>query len=671
MHALVTKADDNPHLANTLITSYIKLGRIDYGHKLFFNLSTPIVVSYTALISAYAKCNREDEAIKLWFEVASMKSFGGMVGHQIHAHALKVGLEMNLSVNNALIGFYTKCGSVDDLVAVYEGMRAKDVITLTGMISGYMEFGMVESAVEVFDQIPGRNCISYNALLTGFCQNGEGLRALLMFREMVEDHMEISDFTLTSVVKACAVLTEKEISRQIHGFVIKCGCGSTAWIDAALLDMCTKCGRMEEAQKMFGQWSHIQSRSVVWTSIICGYAQNGQPDEAISLFCKMQADGDGTVDEVASTAVLGVCGTLGFYEMGKQIHCNILKSGFLSDLCLGNGVISMYGKCGNMEDAIKLFNLMPKHDIVSWNSLIASHLLHRQGEEALVVWLNMEKVGIKPDSVTFVLILSAYRYTMSSSVNTCRGLFYSMRSRYGIEPTSYHYSSMVGVLGYWGCFEEAEELIKELPFDPDASIWRALLDSCRLRSNTTLGRQVAKHLLAIKPQDPSTYILVSNLYSASGRWHCSDRVRNEMREKGLRKHPSRSWVIYQNKIHSFYARDKYHLQTKDIYSGLDILILECMKIGYEPDTSFVLHEVEEHQKQDFLLYHSAKLAVTYGILMIGLGRPVRVVKNIHLCGDCHTFFKYVSVVTGKEISLRDASGFHCFKNGECSCGDYW
>lgn len=246
-----------------------------------------------------------------------------------------------------------------------------------------------------------------------------------------------------------------------------------------------------------------------------------------------------------------------------------------------------------------------------------------------------------------------------------------MKQVYGIEPTSDHYASFVSVLGDWGSLEEAEEIVTKIPFEPKDSVWRALLHCCRVHSDLAVGKRTAKRILAMQPHDPSTFILISNLYSASGRWHCSEIVREEMNSQGLRKHPARSWMIHQNKVHSFYARDRSHPQSKDIYSGLEILIVECLKAGYEPDTSFVLHEVEEHQKKDFLYYHSAKLAVTYGLLKTKKPKLIRVTKNILLCGDCHNFFKYMSKVTRRVICVRDTSGFHYFSDGKCSCKDQW
>ncbi|XP_068653387.1 pentatricopeptide repeat-containing protein At5g03800 [Aristolochia californica] len=777
-----------PHMrGNSLISSYIRLGAIDDARKTFDSLPSPDIVSYCSLISAYAKTNKEAEAIYLFIQMcrlgiepnefaivavltasirlssiqlgvqlhglavktsflccvyvsnaimamyikcrrllAALQLFGEisqrdavsfntvisgliqnceycqafdlfrdlqvngfkadqfstsgllsaaaelylpMLGEEIHAHSLRLGLVSNLSVNNALIRFYTNCGTVEDVVSIFERMSTRDVITWTEMVAAYMEFGLVEAAVRTFKQMPEKNCVSYNALLTGFCKNGDGLQALEFFCKMLEDGVELSDFTLTIAVNACAMLSAVGKSKQIHGFVVKVGLLSNSWVEAALLDMCTKCGRMDDAKKMFNGWAHECSRSIACTTMICGYAQNGQPEQAMALFC---AEEELVLDDVALATVLGVCGNLGFVNKGKQLHSYALKSGLLSDLTVGNAAVSMYSKCGNLGDAVKLFELLPYRDTVSWNTLISGYLLHREGENALHVWRKMEKMSIRPDSISFVLILSACRYICKSdSVNICRRLFLSMRSCYGIEPTSEHYASMIHVLGCWDHFDEAEELINNMPSNPDASVWRALLDSCRLRSNVSLGKKAAQHLLATEPQNASMYILISNLYSASGRWHCSERVREDMKNRGLQKHPARSWTIHDNKIHSFYARDRSHSQAKDIYSGLEILILENMKVGYAPDTSFVLHEVEEYQKKDFLVYHGAKLAVTCGLLMTKPGKPVRVMKNIHLCGDCHEFLKCTSITTKREIYVRDATGFHCFTGGKCTCGDYW
>ncbi|KAF3441753.1 hypothetical protein FNV43_RR15668 [Rhamnella rubrinervis] len=691
VHAVAIKMGylDCVFVSNALMGLYGKCRCLDFVLKLFSELPHRDLVSWNTVIFSAVNEFMYGKAFELFREMRRNDGFGVdhltvstlltactdstafVEGQGVHAHAIKYGLESDLSVNNALIGFYTKCGNLKDVSALFERMPVRDTITWTEIVTAYMNFGMMDLALDAFEKMPERNSISYNALLAGFCKNEEGLKALNLFIEMVEERLELTDFTLTSVVNACGLIRDCKISKQIHGFTVKFGFGSNACIEAALLDMCTRCDRMADAKKMFHRWPVEQDSSVVMTSMICGYSRNGQLDEAISLFNLGQYEGKMVVDEVASTSLLGLCGSLGFHELGKQMHCLAIKSDFLTDIGVGNAIVSMYAKCWSMEQANKAFETMAAHDVVSWNGLIAGHLLHRQGDEALAVWSEMNKTSITPDKITFTLIISAYRFTNANLVDNCRSLLFSMKTKYDIEPTSEHFASFVGVLGYRGLLEEAEEVVNKLPFEPEVSVWRALLDSCRIRLNTTMGKRVAKRILAMEPNDPSTYILVSNLYSASGRWHCSDMVREDMREKGFRKHPGQSWIVHENKIWSFYARDKSHPQAKDIYSGLEILIRECLKAGYVPDTNFVLHEIEEHQKKEFLFYHSAKLAATYGLLMTKPSKPVRVVKNIVLCGDCHTFLKYVSIVTRRVIFVRDASGFHCFSGGQCSCKDYW
>lgn len=790
VHASLFKLEEDTYLSNALIVAYLKLGRSDFAHRVFKNMPSPDVVSYTALISDFAKSNRENEAIGLFLEMTgsgiepneysfvalltacirlldlelglqvhafvlkldfldstyvvnalmglysncgclnfvielfydmpvrdivswntvisslvkkgmydeAFESFRDMLridgfkvdfftissllaaaagrsgmtqGREIHAYAIKLRFESNLSVNNALIGFYTKCGSIDDVTLLFERMPEKDVFTWTEMITAYMEFGLVDLAVETFDLMPDRTCESYNALLAGYCRNNEGLRALNLFCNMVEEGIELNDFTLTSAINACGSVMQKSTSEQIHAFSLKFGCWRNSRVEAALLDMCTWCERMADAEDIFLRWPKDQERTIVLTAMICGYARNRQLDQAISLFCQGQSEESFVLDEVAATTILSICGLLGFRKFGEQLHCCSIKYGLLSDTKMANATISMYTKCGQMEAAIKVFDAMLVHDTVSWNSLLAGHVLHRQGDEALAVWMKMESLGVQPDSVTCLFIISAYRYTSSDLIDCCRRFFSSMELRYRIKPTSEHYANLVGVLGHWGLLEEAEAIILKMPFVPKAAAWRALLDSCRIHQNAAIGKRVVKEILHMEPQDPSMFILKSNLYSASGRWHCSDNVREKMREKGFRKFPGQSWIIHQNRIHSFFARDTSHPQSKDIGSGLQILLLECLKAGYAPDTSFVLHEAEEHQKKDFLFYHSAKLAITFGLLMTKPGKPVRIFKNILLCGDCHTFFKNVSVVTKREIYVRDSSGFHCFSNGKCSCKDQW
>ncbi|CAA7033995.1 unnamed protein product [Microthlaspi erraticum] len=694
IHGLIVKSGflNSVFVGNSVMSLYAKLPRSssDDVLQLFDEIPHRDVASWNTVISSLVKEGLSDKAFDLFSEMNRVQGLGvdcftlstllssctdsgdAMRGREIHGRAIRIGLKQELSVNNALIGFYAKFGDVKKVENLHEMMDVRDGFTLTEMITAYMTFGMVDSAVEMFEKIPENNTITYNALMAGFCRNGHGLKALKLFTEMLQRGVALTDFSLTSAVDACGLVSEKKVSEQIHGFCLKFGCASNPCIQTALLDMCTRCERMADAEEIFDQWPSDMDSSKATTSILGGYARNGLPDKALSLFHRTLCEEKLVLDEVSLSLVLAVLGTLGFQEMGCQMHCYALKGGYFSDVGLGNSLIGMYSKCCHSDDAVKVFNTMREHDVVSWNSLISCYILQRNGDEAVALWSMMNKEGVKPDAITLSLVVSAFRYTESDRLCSCRDMFLSMKTIYGIEPTTEHYTAFAGVLGHWGLLEEAEETVNSMPFQPEVSVLRALLDSCRVHSNASIAKRVAKLILSTKPETPPEYILKSNIYSASGLWHRSEMIREEMRERGYRKHPSRSWIIHESKVHSFHARDTSHPQEKDIYSGLEILIMECMKAGYEPDTEFVLQEVDEFMKKTFLFHHSAKLAVTYGILISSSrGKPVRVMKNVMLCGDCHKFLKYVSVVVKREIVLRDSSGFHRFVNGICSCKDLW
>ncbi|RAL51674.1 hypothetical protein DM860_010392 [Cuscuta australis] len=679
------------HLVNGLMGLYGKCGRLDFVIKLFHSLSKRDIASWNTVISCLVKESMYDTAFDVFIDmqetdslradyitlstllIACFECLAIRKGQVLHAHALRIGYEGSVSVNNALIKFYTKCGNISSVMALFEKMCVEDEFTWNEMITAYMEAGLVDSAEKLFNQLPKKNAVLYNALLAGFCRNGEGLKAMTLFHKMTHETLEVSGFTLVSVANACGLMMDRKSSEQIHGFILKSGfLRSNDHVQSALLDMCVRCGRMEDAEKMFHRLPPEHDRLISFTSMVWAYAHSGRPEEAVSLFCEMISEGlSPVIDDVSSATILGVCGTLGLHNLGRNLHCHSLKLGFLSDVTVGNAIISMYAKCGELGGAVKTFELMTAHDLVSWNNLLAGYVLHRQGNEALDTWARMKMQGVTPDSFTCLLILSSYRHTTTNLVNLCRNFFSSIRPIYSIVPGPEHYACLVSVLGFWGLLQDAEEIIKRMPFEPNASVWRALLDSCRIHSDSTTGRRAMKEILSLEPHDPATFILNSNLYSASGRWNCSELVRAEMKDKGFQKIPGQSWINHDNKLHSFLARDRLHPQSKDINSGLRILLLECMKVGYVPDTRCVLHDVEEYQKKEFLFYHSSKLAVTCGLLMTKPGKPVFVVKNILLCRDCHTFFKFVSVVTKREIRVRDRSGFHCFVNGKCTCNDRW
>ena len=246
-----------------------------------------------------------------------------------------------------------------------------------------------------------------------------------------------------------------------------------------------------------------------------------------------------------------------------------------------------------------------------------------------------------------------------------------MTRDYGITANSKHYTCMIDLLGRAGRLDDAQNLMKNMPFEPDAATWGALLGASRIHGNTELGEKAAEMIFEMEPDNTGMYVLLSNLYAASGRWGDVGKMRLRMRDRGVKKVPGYSWVEVQNKIHTFTVGDSIHPERDRIYAFLEELGLKMKKEGYVSSTKLVLHDVEEEEKENMLKYHSEKLAVAFGLLTIAPGRPVRVIKNLRVCEDCHNAIKHISKIVGRLIILRDSHRFHHFNGGQCSCGDYW
>jgi pentatricopeptide repeat protein len=242
---------------------------------------------------------------------------------------------------------------------------------------------------------------------------------------------------------------------------------------------------------------------------------------------------------------------------------------------------------------------------------------------------------------------------------------------HGIMPTSTHYGCMVDLLGRAGRLREAEECIKKMPNEANPSIWAALLGACRVYCNVKLAESAAAHWLKLEPKNAAVYVLLSHVYAAAGMWDSIVEIRKLMEERGVQKEPGRCWIEVEGKMHTFVADDRTHLQVEQIYAELETLSVQMKEAGYVPDTRFVVHDLDEQQKERAVCYHSEKLAIAYGIISTAPGTQIRIFKNLRICSDCHTATKFISKITGREIVARDGNRFHHFNNGECSCGEYW
>lgn len=424
---------------------------------------------------------------------------------------------------------------------------------------------------------------------------------------------------------------------------------------------------MGELQNALGVFNEMVTGDlVVWNSIIGGFAQNSDGDEALNLYKKMKRAGF-PPDQSTLTSVLRACTGLALLELGRQVHVHVIK--FDQDLILNNALLDMYCKCGNLKDANFVFTRMLEKDVISWSTMIAGLAQNGFSREALNLFQSMKDYGAKPLYITILGVLFACSH--AGLVEDGWYYFQSMKKLFGIDPGREHYGCIIDLLGRAGKLDRAIKLIHEMGFEPDAVTWRALLGACRVHRNVDLAIFAAKQILKLDPEDAGTYILLSNIYANSQRWDEVAEVRRTMKAKGVRKEPGCSWIEVNKKIHAFILGDNSHPQIDEINSHLNQLIHRLMGLGYVPDTNFVLQDLEGEQSEDSLRYHSEKLAIVFGMISMSRGKTIRIRKNIRICGDCHIFAKLLTKMEQRTIVIRDPIRYHHFQDGVCFCGDYW
>ncbi|KMT17066.1 hypothetical protein BVRB_2g041230 [Beta vulgaris subsp. vulgaris] len=555
-------------------------------------------------------------------------------GLQLHAHVFKLGFQSIPLVAHHLINFYSK--------------------------SQLPAFSR-----QIFDETPVKVSSTWNSVISALSQNELPYVALELFHQMLENEFRPDDHTYPSAIKSCAILGRVDVGRLIHGVVVKTGYERDLFVASSMVDMYGKCGEIWDARKIFDEMPH---RNVVsWTGMIFGYAQLGENEEALRLFRFALEEGV-DVNDFTFSSVLHVCGNVTLLELGKQIHGLCLKKSYHTSSFVGSGLISLYSKCGIIEGAYHAFDEVKIKNVGMWNSMLIACAQHAHTSKVLEMFHSMETDGTKPNFITFLSLL----YACSHSGLVKQGRFYfDLMKKYGVEPGHQHYATLVDLLGRAGKLEEAFAVIKEMPIEPTESVWGALLTGCRLHGKTELAAYAADKVLELGNVGSGIFVLLSNAYAAAGRLQDAANVRKMLRDKGIKKETGLSWVEEGNRIHAFAAGDRCHPKSKQIYEKLEELEDELERAGYVADTSFVLQPVDDDAKKQAIRYHSERLAIAFALISFTRDRPIRIMKNLRVCGDCHTAIKFMSKCTGRTIIVRDNSRFHRFEDGKCSCGDYW
>ncbi|KAL8554504.1 hypothetical protein ACS0TY_002619 [Phlomoides rotata] len=335
-----------------------------------------------------------------------------------------------------------------------------------------------------------------------------------------------------------------------------------------------------------------------------------------------------------------LCGNSKKFEDAKKVHDYFLRSPFRSDLQLVNLVIDMYSKCGSMTDARRVFDHMPDRNLDSWHLMINGYGANGLGDDGLALFEQMRKLGLQPNGDTFLAVLEACASAEAFEEGFIH--FESMKADYGISPGIEHYLGLLGIFGKPGHLAEAEAYIESLPFEPTAVFWEALMNYARIHGDIDLEDRAEEVMVSL---DPSKAIV------------------NKIPTPPPKKQSSINMLVGRSRIPEF--------RNPTLYKDDEKLRAAKKEQAYVPDTRYVLHDIDQEAKEQALLYHSERLAIAYGLISTPARTPLRIIKNLRVCGDCHNAIKIMSRIVGRELIVRDNKRFHHFKDGKCSCNDYW
>lgn len=399
-----------------------------------------------------------------------------------------------------------------------------------------------------------------------------------------------------------------------------------------------------------------------------GYVQGGDLETGLRLFREMISRGL-AVNEATLATVLSASAQLGLLENGRFVHSVVRDLRFPVTMTIGTALVDMYSKCGCIELARMAFDDMPVRDVFAWNAMLCGLATHGLGHEAIHLFRKFIDEGHRPTSITFVGVLNAC--SRAGLVDEGRGYFRSMTRDYGIEPEMEHYGCIVDLLARAGFVSEAYELIEGMSVAPDPVLWGTLLGACKTHGLIDLGIGIGNKLLELEPEHDGHYVLLASVYAKAGKWEDVNKVRRLMRNRGTTKVAGWSLIEACGSMHRFVSGDREHKQSSEIYETIEMINRRLVEAGYFPDVSPVLHDIGDEDKVYAIKEHSERLAIAFGLMVIEEGLPIRIVKNLRVCGDCHEFSKMVTKVFDREIIVRDGSRFHHFKEGVCSCLDYW
>ncbi|KAF8705698.1 hypothetical protein HU200_030893 [Digitaria exilis] len=503
------------------------------------------------------------------------------VASAVHAHALHLGLHAHPDVAGQILAAYARLGRADDARHVFDALPVtRTTLSWNTLISAYSIGCDPDAARAAFARMVASgarpDAVTWTTLLSAHVRCGRHPEVLELFGDMCSSGCEGNAEAVAVALSACPYTAGTALAngRAIHAYgLVKGIVHAYLFVTNSLVCMYGKLGEMEEAEKVFQEAR--QKNAVTWNALITSYAAAGMCNEALDVLSRMEQRGGIVVPNVVSwsaviggfassgdmeqalelfrqmqhrrllpnvvtpATVLSACADILALWLGQEVHGHTIKAVLDRHLLVQNGLVNMYGKCGRVTSARKVFDRMRSRDLISWNSMIGSYGMHAtQG-----VW---QRAAV-------------------CSIRWCKST---------ISPSMEHYTCMVDLLGRAGLLKDACELIETMPVRPDLCIWGALLNSCRMHGNAAMAEATIAKVLQAETDTTGNQMLITNLYATCGMWDDSKRVRVMTKEAGLKKNPGQSCIEVKNKVFAFTAGNASLPEAEEIFSVLDDLYAE-------------------------------------------------------------------------------------------------
>lgn len=484
------------------------------------------------------------------------------IGKSVHCHLKLTGFKHPTTLlANHLIHMYCKCGDHVEARKVFDTMGGKNIYSWNNMLSGYVKLGMIKPARRVFDKMPDRDIVSWNTMVIAYAHNGVCDEAVRFYQEFRRMDIGLNEYSFAGIVMVCVKLRELMLTKQVHCQILISGFLSNEILVSSVVDAYAKCGDLIDARWLFdkmarkdvrayttlvcgyAKWGDIRSaralfdeipekNPVSWTAMIGGYAQNNMGRDALELFVKMMMLHI-RPDQFTFNSCLCACASIASLSHGKQIHAYLIRNSFRPNSVVVSSLIDMYAKCGCLKAGKEVFEIMgDKQDVVLWSTLISSFANHGNGEAASNLYGQMLKLGVIPDRVTFLVLLTACSH--SGLVNEGVRFFESMITEHNVVPDQEHYACLIDILGRAGCSGDIIDQIKKLSCEPDR------------HGNVQLG---------LDCQLSASCVLLSRIYAALGNQESVEKIRKLMNDDNFRKKQAPGKLKVDHNLHQVSVAD--------------------------------------------------------------------------------------------------------------------